>query len=471
MKKIIKMTLVFSFTFLGFLIADGHLPGENHHDGDNPGIPKDQITIENGEIILTHHKFGPNGSIEESHDIVIYLYPENPAADMQNTDEMDPQALSVHGFWQEATDNEDMQPEWSEPIEIDQFSIDEHGNLILAHDGENLIVNLMPMMHHGDGQYSDGPQDGDGQYSDGPQDGGDGQYSDGPQDGDDGQYSDGPQDGDGQYDDAPQYSDGPQDGDGQYSDGPHDNDTHGGPDNNIPQHLLAGGWWAHPVFNQDDMMMHGDGPHDEDMSPVEGIMYGIDSFIDDKIEDGDLSEEAAEYLEVIATNLEGAVDAEHDGEGDNLAGEVFQGAIEYMDEMGIDEGIKEKFMNLLGTLEWEAHNEHGPTPPPFELLDLDGDEFISQDEAKEFLGEQYSDARWAATDVNGDAIVDPDEFAVATSRPPAPNNHYDGNCAAICLGLDEYFVDANGDGWANTSGEDMDEGPFATWEEDCECPE
>ena len=40
------MALV-SFTILGILIADGHLPGENHHDGGphHSAIPKDQITI------------------------------------------------------------------------------------------------------------------------------------------------------------------------------------------------------------------------------------------------------------------------------------------------------------------------------------------------------------------------------------------------------------------------------------------
>ena len=65
MKNMIKMALV-SFTLLSVMMADGHLPGENHHDGGphHSAIPKDQITIVDGEIILTHHKFGPNGSIE-----------------------------------------------------------------------------------------------------------------------------------------------------------------------------------------------------------------------------------------------------------------------------------------------------------------------------------------------------------------------------------------------------------------------
>ena len=82
---------------------------------------------------------------------------EQPNDNSDNMNEMDQE--TPHGFWQEATDNEDMQPPWSDPMEIDQFSIDEHGNLILAHDGEDLIVNLIPMMHHG-GPH-DGPHDGE----------------------------------------------------------------------------------------------------------------------------------------------------------------------------------------------------------------------------------------------------------------------------------------------------------------------
>ena len=444
MKNMIKMTLV-SFTIFGILIADGHLPGENHHDGGphHSAIPKDQITIDDGEIILTHHKFGPDGSIEESHEVVIYLYPKDPQADMENMDEMDQE--TPHGFWQEATDNEDMQPPWSDPMEIDQFSIDEHGNLILAHDGEDLIVNLIPMMHHG-GPH-DGPHDGEMMP---PMDG-----------------------------DMPPTGGNmpPMDGDMPPMDGemmpPMDGEM-------MPPMLLSGDWWAHPADDHHGEMSHDgpqDGPHDEfehdgDMTPVDHVIMGLEGFMEDKIADGDLDEGDAQYMATIVENLEDAVHSEKDGQGDDLAGTELEEAIQWMDENDIDEGIKDKFMNELEKLEWQVHNEYEPTPPPFELIDLDGDELISQEEAKEFLGPQYSDARWDATDVNGDAIVDPDEFAVASSRPPAPTNHYDGNCAALCLGFDEYFVDANGDGWANTSGDDMDEGPFATWEEpSCECPE
>ena len=44
---------------------------------------------------------------------------------------------------------------------------------------------------------------------------------------------------------------------------------------------------------------------------------------------------------------------------------------------------------------------------------------------------------------------------------PAPNNHWDGNCGALCSGHGEYWLDADGDGNA-------EDGPYATWTHDAD---
>lgn len=45
--------------------------------------------------------------------------------------------------------------------------------------------------------------------------------------------------------------------------------------------------------------------------------------------------------------------------------------------------------------------------------------------------------------------------------PAAPTNHWDGNCAAICGGHGEYWLDSDGDGQA-------EDGPYASWDHDAD---
>ena len=43
----------------------------------------------------------------------------------------------------------------------------------------------------------------------------------------------------------------------------------------------------------------------------------------------------------------------------------------------------------------------------------------------------------------------------------APTNHWDGNCAAMCGGHGEYWLDSDGDG-------QPEDGPYATWDHDAD---
>ncbi len=51
--------------------------------------------------------------------------------------------------------------------------------------------------------------------------------------------------------------------------------------------------------------------------------------------------------------------------------------------------------------------------------------------------------------------------AAAANQPPAPTNHWDGNCAAMCEGHGEYWLDSDGDG-------QPEDGPYATWDHDAD---
>jgi hypothetical protein len=59
-------------------------------------------------------------------------------------------------------------------------------------------------------------------------------------------------------------------------------------------------------------------------------------------------------------------------------------------------------------------------------------------------------------DMTGDMTGDGDHQGF-----PAPTNHWDGNCGAMCEGHGEYWLDSDGDG-------QPEDGPYATWDHDAD---
>ncbi|MEA1881188.1 MAG: hypothetical protein U9N31_02135, partial [Candidatus Marinimicrobia bacterium] len=81
--------------------------------------------------------------------------------------------------------------------------------------------------------------------------------------------------------------------------------------------------------------------------------------------------------------------------------------------------------------------------------------------------EEYDEGKAKAQGAFDDALADgktPEEAfgaAMAAAGPPVPTNHWDGNCAAMCEGMGEYWLDSDGDG-------QPEDGPYAIWDHDAD---
>ena len=120
--------------------------------------------------------------------------------------------------------------------------------------------------------------------------------------------------------------------------------------------------------------------------------------------------------------------------------------------------------------EMEAHCNENPEhchgddgPPPFEEVDANGDGSIDREEARDFFGDEPNfDEEYDKIDTNGDGEVDHAEYMASDGGDGSPpNNHWDGNCAALCGGHGEYWLDSDGDG-------QPEDGPYATWDHDAD---
>ncbi len=86
---------------------------------------------------------------------------------------------------------------------------------------------------------------------------------------------------------------------------------------------------------------------------------------------------------------------------------------------------------------------------------------------EDFSEEEFQEGKAKAREAYDQALADgksPEEAfgdAMAAAGPPAPTNHWDGNCAAIMNGQDEYWLDSDGDGAP-------EDGPYAVWYEDAD---
>lgn len=90
-------------------------------------------------------------------------------------------------------------------------------------------------------------------------------------------------------------------------------------------------------------------------------------------------------------------------------------------------------------------------------------EVVTGNMTDEEFAQGEADARAAFDQALADGKSPEEAFGAAMSAagPPAPTNHWDGNCAAMMSGQDEYWLDSDGDG-------SPEDGPYAVWYEDAD---
>jgi len=85
------------------------------------------------------------------------------------------------------------------------------------------------------------------------------------------------------------------------------------------------------------------------------------------------------------------------------------------------------------------------------------------DMTEEEFAEGKANAKAAFDAALADGKSPEEAFGAARSAndPPVPTNHWNGNCAALCGGHGEYWLDSDGDG-------QPEDGPYATWDHDAD---